>query len=136
MSESNAHGTGSARRRRILIVDDNPDGAESLALLLEFGGHEVSVAHDGPAALAAAEHWKPDAVLLDIGLPGMSGLDVCRHLRSRPWGQSLFVIAVSGWAHGEFRWSLAEAGFDFYIAKPIDHEALAHLLSAPHPDAR
>ena len=76
-----------AARRRVLIVDDSQDGAESLAMLLEFGGHTTYQAHDGVAALEAADRLRPDAVLLDIGLPGLNGYEVCGRIRDEPWGE-------------------------------------------------
>jgi CheY-like chemotaxis protein len=87
-----------ARQRRILVVDDNVDAAESLALLLQIEGHDVRVAHDGPAALAAVDAEMPDLVFLDIGMPMMNGYDVARRLRERPGLESLVLVAVTGWA--------------------------------------
>ena len=89
--------------RRILIVDDNEDGAESLAMLLQFSGHETHKAHDGVEAIEAAERLRPDAVLLDIGLPRLNGYEVCSRIRQEPWGKSLMLVALTGWGQEEDR---------------------------------
>lgn len=108
---------GAAGPRRVLVVDDNVDAAETLAELLRHAGHEVAVAHDGPAALAAARADPPDVVLCDIGLPGMSGYDVARALR-RERGPGLLLVAISGYAQPEDVDAAHEAGFDRHLAKP------------------
>jgi CheY-like chemotaxis protein len=131
MSESHASEARPFEGRRILIVDDNLDQAESLALVLECRGHATCVACDGPTALAAAALWGPDTVLLDIGLPGMSGYDVCRRLRTEPGGPALLIIAVTAWAAATGSIGSLAAGFDAHLVKPIDHPALERLLSAP-----
>jgi CheY-like chemotaxis protein/two-component sensor histidine kinase len=116
--------------RRILIVDDNEDGAESLAMLLQFSGHETHKAHDGPTAIEAARRLRPDAVLLDIGLPGLSGYEVCSRIRSEPWGKDLVLVALTGWGQEEDRHRSREAGFDAHLVKPVDHDALLNLLAS------
>jgi len=123
--------------RRILIVDDNEDAAESLAMLLSITGNETHMAHDGVAAIAAVEHHRPDVVLLDIGLPGLNGYEVCRRLRREPWGKHVVVIALTGWGQEEDRRKSQEAGFDGHLVKPVDYNALLELLaslSAPRRD--
>jgi PAS domain S-box-containing protein len=124
-----------APNRRILIVDDNEDAATSLALLLALHGHETHTASDGPEALEAVERLRPDTVLLDIGLPGMNGRDVCRRIREKSWGKEVLLVALTGWGQQEDRQSSAEAGFDAHLVKPVDVETLSKLLaSAPdHP---
>jgi len=119
--------------RRILIVDDNEDGAESLAMLLEFGGHETHLAHDGQQAIAAAERLRPDAMLLDIGLPGLNGYEVCRRIRNEPWGKNVMMVALTGWGQEEDRLRSNEAGFDAHMVKPVDHELLSRLLDSIPP---
>jgi PAS domain S-box-containing protein len=119
-----------AVRRRILIVDDSEDGAESLAMLLQLGGHETHKAHDGRAAIEAAERLRPDAVLLDIGLPIMNGYEVCSHIRKQPWGKDLLLVALTGWGQEEDRHRSREAGFDAHIVKPVDHDLLMKLLGS------
>jgi len=115
--------------RRVLVVDDNLDGAESLAMLLELEGHEAHVAHDGLSAISSAERLAPDAVLLDIGLPGMNGYEVCRRLRETPWGQRLTIVALTGWGQEEDRRRSKAAGFDTHLVKPVDSELLLKLLA-------
>jgi PAS domain S-box-containing protein len=115
--------------RRVLIVDDNEDGAESLAMMLQLGGHETHTAHDGLDAVAAAERLRPHAVLLDIGLPGLNGYEVCRRIRENPWGKDLVLVAVTGWGQEADRARSRDAGFDAHIVKPVDPEALMKLLS-------
>ena len=116
------------RSRRVLVVDDSRDAAESLAELVEMFGHTVEVAHDGPSALAKARANPPDVILCDIGLPGMSGYDVARALRATA-GDSVQLVAVSGYAQPEDLKRAAEAGFDQHVAKPPDPDALERLLA-------
>jgi CheY-like chemotaxis protein len=120
-----------ANRRRILVVDDNTDAAASLSELLELTGHVVHTVHDGPAALEAAMRLKPDAVLLDIGLPGMSGYDIAREIRGQPWGRDVLLVALTGWGQAKDRIRSREAGFDRHLVKPIDFAELEELLAAP-----
>ncbi len=122
-----------AAARRILVVDDNRDAADSLGLLLRFLGHEVRVAHDGPAALEAARAWRPAVVLLDIGMPGMDGYAVARALRALPELEGVVLIALTGWGQEEDRRRSRAAGFDHHLIKPVDLEALQALLAAPAP---
>jgi PAS domain S-box-containing protein len=119
-----------APRRRILAVDDNVDAADSLAVLLRLEGHDVRVAHDGPAALAAVEAEPPDLVFLDIGMPVMNGYDVARRLRQRPGLESLVLVAMTGWGQDEDRRRSQEAGFDHHLVKPVEPEALHRLLAS------
>ena len=119
---------------RVLVVDDNEDSAESLASLLRFGGHETATAHDGPEALVVAERFLPHVAILDVGLPTLSGHDVCRHLRTRPWGRDIFIVALTGWGQEEDRRKSIEAGFDDHFVKPLDHDKLlSRLRSVPAP---
>jgi len=120
-------------RRRVLIVDDNQDGAESLAILLQLGGHETHTAHDGQQAIEDAERLRPDIVLLDIGLPRLNGYEVCRRIREQPWGKELSMVAVTGWGQQEDRRRSQEAGFDTHIVKPVEPEALMDLLASLPP---
>ncbi|MGB2712742.1 MAG: PAS domain S-box protein [Vicinamibacterales bacterium] len=119
-----------AERRRILIVDDSEDGAESLAMLLQFEGHETYKAHDGLQAIDAAERLRPDAVLLDLGLPRLNGYDACRRIRSQPWGKDLVIVALTGWGQDEDRHRSTEAGFDAHMVKPVDHDVLTKFLAS------
>jgi PAS domain S-box-containing protein len=118
--------------RRVLVVDDNEDSAESLAMLLELEGHETLQAHDGVEAIEAAAHFRPDAILLDVGLPRMNGYEVCRRIREQPWGKDVFLVALTGWGQEEDRRKSEEAGFDTHMVKPPDQETLKKLLAALH----
>jgi PAS domain S-box-containing protein len=115
---------------RILIVDDNRDSADSLALLLEITGNKTYIAHDGVEAIEAVEKHRPEVVLLDIGLPKLSGHDVCRRIREQPWGKDIVVIALTGWGQEEDRRKSEEAGFDGHLVKPVDYDELLELLSS------
>lgn len=121
------------RPRRILVVDDNQDQAESLSLLLQLLGHQVVVAHDGPAALERAETFIPDVALIDIGLLGMNGYDVARRLRERPALHSTRLVAQTGWGQGEDRRRSEEAGFDHHLVKPLDIEELQRIFASVEP---
>ena len=116
------------RPERILVVDDNVDAAESLSRLLRLQAHEVRVAHDGLAALAAARDMNPDVVLLDIGLPKLDGLEVARSLRARADGPRPLLVAMTGFGQAEDRARTAAAGFDHHLTKPVDPKLLQTLL--------
>jgi CheY-like chemotaxis protein len=125
-----------AQTFRILVVDDNADAAVSLSTLLELEGHESIAVHDGTAALEAAEKHQPHVVLLDIGLPQMSGHEVCRRLRALPGGNEIFVVALTGWGQEEDRRKSREAGFDAHLVKPVHYAALASVLGSLSPAGR
>jgi PAS domain S-box-containing protein len=114
---------------RILVVDDNTDTAASLAILLNLAGHETRTAHDGLEAVATAEKFRPDVVLLDIGLPRLNGLDACRRIREQPWGKNTFLVALTGWGQEEDRRRSKDAGFDAHVVKPVDYSVLTSLLA-------
>jgi PAS domain S-box-containing protein len=116
--------------RRILVVDDNRDAAESLSMLLSITGHETTMAHDGGTAYEAADWDRPDVLLLDLGLPTLSGYEVCRRIRQQPWGREMFVIALTGWGQDEDRQKTREAGFDGHLVKPVAYDALLRLLDS------
>jgi signal transduction histidine kinase len=113
--EAGVHLAAPLPARRVLVVDDNRDAAESLAALLKKMGHEVDLAFDGPAALEAARHFKPDLVLMDIGLPGLSGYEVAQRIREQPELREVVLVAVTGWGQEEDRRRAREAGFDLTI---------------------
>ncbi len=121
--------SGPAPGRRILVVDDNQDSATSFALLLELAGNETYTAFDGAAALEVASKVKPDALLLDIGLPKLNGYEVCRRIRGEPWGKTIVIVAMTGWGQDDDRRKTREAGFDSHLVKPVDVEALNALLA-------
>ncbi|HVL34924.1 MAG TPA: MEDS domain-containing protein [Burkholderiales bacterium] len=114
-------------RRRVLVVDDNPDSVTTMALALKLLGHEVRTAASGPAALAAAEDLRPDVVLLDLGLPGMDGYEVARRLRALPAARAARIVALTGYAAERGRWR--EAGFDEHQLKPISMDNLEKILA-------
>ena len=116
--------------RRVLVVDDNADSAEATALLLTLKGHVVKTAHDGEEALAAAEGFQPEAIVLDLGMPKLDGFEVCRRIRQRPWGMGVLMVAQTGWGQPQDRARAMEAGFDAHMTKPIDPDALQELLIA------
>ena len=118
---------------RILVVDDGRDAAESLALLLKLHGHETRTAHDGLDAVDAAEAFRPDVVLLDIGMPRLNGYDACRRIRAAPWGKNMVLIAQTGWGQEEDRRLTEEAGFDAHIVKPVDYTRLLRLIASLAP---
>ena len=115
-------------QRRILIVDDNRDSADSLALLLEITGNKTYMAHDGLEAVELIEKHRPEVVLLDIGLPTLDGHEVCRRVREQPWGKDIVVIALTGWGQEDDRRKSEEAGFNGHLVKPVDYDKLLELL--------
>jgi two-component system, chemotaxis family, CheB/CheR fusion protein len=115
--------------RRVLAVDDNVDAVESLAMLLGLQGHEVRTAYDGPAALAAADAFQPDVILLDIGLPKLDGYEVARRLRQQPAFEKVLLVAVTGYGQAEDRLRANQAGFDVHLVKPADPVVLKKLLA-------
>lgn len=123
-------GSALAESLRILIVDDNMDSAESLALLMRMAGHEVRTAYEGVSALAEARAFLPDVVVLDIGLPRMDGYQVARLLRQEPGGDRLMLLALTGYGQEEDRRRSREAGFDHHLVKPIDLERFQELLES------
>jgi CheY-like chemotaxis protein/anti-sigma regulatory factor (Ser/Thr protein kinase) len=119
-----------APNKRILLADDNRDAAESLAIILRLEGHEVHLAHDGPAALAAFEANKPDVALLDIGMPRANGYEVARQIRAEPGGRDVLLIAITGWAQDSDKARSRAAGFDHHLTKPIEPQSLIELLAS------
>jgi CheY-like chemotaxis protein len=113
--------------RRVLVVDDNRDAADSLSMLLAARGHEVRVAYDGLEAVGAAVAFAPDVVLMDIGLPKLYGYDAARRIRDAR-GKEVLLVAITGWGQDEDRRKSREAGFDFHLTKPVDPEAIARLI--------
>ena len=118
---------------RLLIVDDNKDAADSLAVLLRFQGHEVRVAHDGASALNVLKEYRPDMIILDLGMPGMDGYEVARRLRRLPGLEKVRLTALTGWGQQTDRRRTAEAGFDHHLVKPVELNDLADLLAELKP---
>jgi two-component system CheB/CheR fusion protein len=119
--------------RRILVVDDNADAAESLALVLRLWQHEAATAHDGPAALKLAETFRPEVVFLDIGLPRMNGYQVARELRKLRGLEKVLLVAMTGYGQDEDRRRAREAGFDHHLVKPVDMGAVEGILADGSP---
>ena len=114
--------------RRILVVDDNYDSADSMAMFLRIMGHEVRTAHDGLAALEVAEEFQPQVIFLDVGLPGLNGYKVAQRIRERR-GADVVLIALTGWGQEEDRRRSKEAGLDYHLTKPIEFDHLTRLLA-------
>ncbi len=127
-TNGNGHATAA---QRILVVDDNRDAANSLAMLLRLSGHDVHTAYDGLAGVEAAEWLRPDVVLLDIGMPKLNGYDACQRIRTQPWGRDIKLVALTGWGQEDDRARSLEAGFDGHLIKPVELNALRDLLNAP-----
>jgi CheY-like chemotaxis protein len=119
-----------APKRRLLVVDDNKDAAESMSMLLEMWGHEVAFAYDGPSALETAEQWRPEAVFLDIGLPGMDGYQVAERLRELPQAKDAVLIAITGYGQDDDRLRSRRAGIDHHLVKPVAPDALRSLIDS------
>ena len=115
---------------RVLIVDDNRDAANTLRLLLEDDGHDVTVATDGPSGLALARHYKPDYLLLDIALPRLSGYEIAASVRADPALKAIKIVAVTGYGQVHDRARTTAAGFDHHLTKPVEFGALQRLLNA------
>jgi PAS domain S-box-containing protein len=134
IAQTKPHSSGArearlAVSRRVLIADDNEDAAETLAMLLRLEGHEVVVADGGEAAIRLAEEHRPEVALLDIGMPGVSGYEVARHIRARPDGAHVLLVAVTGWGLEKDRDASRAAGFDHHLVKPAQPVAVLQLLA-------
>jgi signal transduction histidine kinase/ActR/RegA family two-component response regulator len=116
------------KRKRILVVDDNVDGAESLSMLLQLSGHDTRTAYSGPEALAAADEYRPDVVFLDIGLPGMNGYEVARLLRQEASLSRPVLVALTGWGTESDKRQAMDAGFDYHLTKPVESKAVDAVL--------
>lgn len=115
--------------RRILVVDDNRDTAHSLALLMRMSGENTQTAYDGAQAVELAASFRPDVILLDIGLPRMSGYQACRAIRQQPWGREIVIVAVTAWGQESDRLESKAAGFDEHMVKPVVYETLTEVLA-------
>ena len=126
----NEEQVGRAALRRILVADDNADSAASMALLLEILGNEVRTAFDGLHAVEVAAEFRPDVILMDIGMPRLDGYDACRRIREQPWGQDVVLIALTGWGQEEDVRKSRDAGFNHHLVKPVEPATLGKLLEA------
>ncbi|MDY3562419.1 PAS domain S-box protein [Gemmata sp. JC673] len=121
--------------RRVLVVDDNADAADSLAQLLKILGNEVRTAYDGEAGVAAAAAFRPHLVFLDIGMPKVNGFEACRRIRAEPWGDGVTLVALTGWGQNDDRRKTAAAGFDHHLVKPVEYATLTKLMATTEPPA-
>ena len=128
--------TSNGVARRVLIVDDNHDGADSLRMFLDFAGHDVHVADNGDQALGIAASVRPDVAVIDIGMPGMNGYEVARRIRAESWGSQVQLIALTGWGQFNDKQAAASAGFDHHVTKPADPSELMKLFTKPNGAAR
>ena len=119
--------------RRVLVVDDNQDAATTMAAMLELLGDEVRTAHDGLEALAAAEAFRPDVILMDVGMPRLNGYDATRRIRKQPWGRTIVIVALTGWGQADDRTRSRAAGCDGHLVKPVSLADLEALLTGLHP---
>jgi CheY-like chemotaxis protein len=116
-------------RRRVLVVDDNAAALDTLALMLEVLGHEVRTAHDGSEAITRAEEFRPEVVLMDLGMPNVDGYAAAREIRARAWGREVLLVATTGWGQEDDRRRTREAGFDHHLVKPVDADNLRRILN-------
>jgi PAS domain S-box-containing protein len=136
LAADSAKGGRTFVKRRILVVDDNKDSADSLAMLLRLVGNDVRTVHDGRQALVVAEAYRPHLVLLDIGLPGLNGYEVARRLRAEPWIGNTTLVALTGYGGEDDRRRAEAAGFAYHMVKPVDFDALDKLLAALEPTVK
>jgi CheY-like chemotaxis protein len=115
--------------RRVLIVDDNEDAANSLAMILQLGGHETASVYTAADALQRAADFKPDVVLLDIGLPGMDGYEVAQKMRELPGLRDIRLVALTGYGRSDDRLRARDAGFDDHLTKPVEYAVLERTLA-------
>lgn len=127
--------TGAAPRR-VLIVDDNPDAAEMMAMVLQLDGHEVRVAHDAEGALTLADAFQPHVGLFDIGLPQTDGYELARRVRRHPQLVDMYLVAITGWGQAEDRERAVAAGFDSHITKPAEPDAVRRLVAGVKRNGR
>jgi CheY-like chemotaxis protein len=124
-----AHAVNAGNSRRVLVVDDNRDAAESLAMFLKLSGHVVSTAYDGMEAMETAERFQPEIMLLDLGMPKLNGYEVCRRIREREWGKHVLIFAQTGWGQEDDKNRTREAGFDGHLVKPVDPMSIIKLVA-------
>jgi CheY-like chemotaxis protein len=118
-------------RKRILMVDDNRDNADLCSIILKKAGHEVRTAYSGREALEIADRFRPNVVMLDIGMPDMNGYEVARQIREMTWGKDIILMAITGWGQEEDKLKAFAAGFNHHVTKPYDAKILEQLLTQP-----
>ncbi|WP_051663905.1 response regulator [Dyadobacter crusticola] len=118
----------SSEKQRVLVVDDNRDAADTLAMMLKLTGYETRACYSGTEGVATAELYQPMAIVLDIGMPDITGYEACRQIRETAWGQSPLIIALTGYGADEDRFKSTQAGFDAHLLKPVDLSELSRLL--------
>jgi two-component system CheB/CheR fusion protein len=118
------------KRLRLMVIDDNRDAAESMSMLFQLWGHEVECVYDGRAALDTAANFRPDAVFLDIGLPGMDGYEIAERLREIPQTNPMVLVAITGYGQDEDRRRSRDAGIDHHLVKPVAPDTLQKLLDS------
>ena len=116
--------------KKVLLVDDNVDAADTLEMLLGMDGFQVTTVYDGVAALVAAGDFSPDVVVMDIGMPGMDGYDAARMMRQLPGGEAMVLIALTGWGQPADKSRASEAGFNHHLIKPVDYDTLLKCVRA------
>ena len=121
--------TSNTAKKRVLVVDDNRDSANTLAMLLKISGYETKTAGDGASAIESTAEFKPEIILLDIGLPDMSGYDVCKKLREQPLDPRPRIVAVTGWGADDVQARSGEDTFDGHLTKPVDFKTLQGLIA-------
>jgi CheY-like chemotaxis protein len=117
------------KSRRILVIDDNEDAAQTLGMVLEMSGHEVHLAYDGEQAVAMARDLNPQIALVDIGLPKLNGYGVAQSIRAEPWGEKMVLIALTGWGQEDDKRRALAAGFNFHLTKPVDPDQVDALIA-------
>jgi len=128
-SANTASAGSTSVKKRVLVVDDNRDSAKTLAMLLKMTGYETQTADDGASAIESTTSFKPEIILLDIGLPDMSGYDVCKKLREQPLDPRPKIVAVTGWGADHVQERSGDDGFDGHVAKPVDFKTLQGLIA-------
>jgi CheY-like chemotaxis protein len=118
----------STLKRRILVADDNRDVVESFQIMLRILGHEVQTALDGQEAIEKAEQFRPDVIVLDVGMPMLDGYETASRIRQRPWSRDVVLIAVTGWGNDKDKLKSAAAGFDVHLVKPVDATTILEAL--------
>jgi CheY-like chemotaxis protein len=121
--------------RRILVVDDNADGAKSLTIMLRLLGNDVEMAHDGIEAVEVAEQFRPDVILMDVGMPRLNGYEATKRIRENAWGKDISIFALTGWGQDSDRELSREAGCDAHLVKPLDLPELERRLQGIGSDS-